>query len=99
MFFFARDHLKKVIKGYKAGEKSILKPLVVTDKETALQKSMFSDRNIEMANKIDDSLKEEKPLFILIGTGHLWGTKEEGKKGVVALLRDKGWNVEKIKIQ
>ncbi|VHO02623.1 TraB/GumN family protein [Candidatus Rhabdochlamydia sp. T3358] len=97
--FSARAHLKKVLEGYKAGEKSILKPFLITDKEASLQKNIFWDRNIEMANKIDAFLQKQDSLFILIGTGHLWGTKEEGKKGVVALLRDKGWNVEKIKMQ
>jgi uncharacterized protein YbaP (TraB family) len=58
--------------------------------EEHVQKGLFWDRNIETANKINSFLKEQGSLFILIGAGHLWGTKEEGKKGIMALLRDKG---------
>lgn len=50
----------------------------------------LDNRNVVMANKID-ILAYDTDLFSAIGVAHL-----DGKKGVLALLREKGWIVEPV---
>lgn len=51
---------------------------------------LIDNRNVVMANKID-ILAYDTDLFSAIGAAHL-----DGKKGVLALLREKGWIVEPV---
>ncbi|WP_458122665.1 TraB/GumN family protein [Paenibacillus sp. Z3-2] len=55
-------------------------------------KAMLIDRNIGMANKIDGYLKSDKKeeYFIVIGAAHYLG-----EHGIVKLLEDKGYSVER----
>ncbi|WP_440115998.1 TraB/GumN family protein [Paenibacillus sp. QZ-Y1] len=55
-------------------------------------KAMLIDRNIGMADKIDGYLKSDKKeeYFIVVGAGHFLG-----KDGVIQLLKDKGYTVER----
>ena len=55
-----------------------------------LRKPLVYDRNILMANRIAD-LTNEKTAFVAIGAGHL-----AGQKGVIHLLRKKGFLVETL---
>jgi uncharacterized protein YbaP (TraB family) len=48
------------------------------------------DRNEVMANRMD-SLMQGRSLFAAVGAGHL-----SGEKGMIALLRQKGWIVEPV---
>lgn len=58
----------------------------------SLRKRVFDDRNVKMTDKIIKFLNTDKTYFVVVGAGHLAGTK-----GVVSLLRDKDLNVEQIK--
>lgn len=55
-------------------------------------KYMLYDRNVIMANNIDSIISSGKSLFIGIGAAHL-----PKKKGVIGLLREKGYTVEPVK--
>ncbi len=57
--------------------------------DTALQVFLY-DRNAVMVAKMD-SLMRGKTLFTAVGAGHL-----AGAKGVIALLRQRGYNVEPV---
>ncbi|MGV3657741.1 MAG: TraB/GumN family protein [Chitinophagaceae bacterium] len=57
--------------------------------DTALQVFLY-DRNAVMVAKMD-SLMKGKTLFTAVGAGHL-----AGSKGVIALLRQKGYQVEPV---
>jgi len=52
---------------------------------------LLDDRNVGMADKIDDWLREDKDIFVLVGAGHF-----PGEKGIVKLLKDKGWGVRQL---
>lgn len=82
------------IKSYKTGNKNIYKIFSHAQDKKIFQKAIW-DRNRMMADKINESLQNQENPFIAIGSDHLWGTKESTQKGVIALLRDKGWKVEK----
>ncbi|PYY29725.1 TraB/GumN family protein [Paenibacillus illinoisensis] len=62
-----------------------------TDNEE-YNKAMLVDRNIGMADKIDGYLKSDKKeeYFIVIGAAHYLG-----EHGIVKLLEDKGYSVER----
>jgi uncharacterized protein YbaP (TraB family) len=54
-------------------------------------KALVTDRNVRMANRIDNFVREQS-TFIAIGALHL-----PGDKGVIELLRRKGYKVEAVK--
>jgi uncharacterized protein YbaP (TraB family) len=54
-------------------------------------KALVTDRNERMANRIGAFIKKQ-PAFVAIGALHL-----PGDKGVIALLREKGYKVEAVK--
>lgn len=67
----------------------------LTDEEKKLledyNKAMLTDRNIGMAEKADEYLKSGKSVFFAVGTGHM-----VSDKGVVQLMKDKGYTVERV---
>lgn len=80
---------------YKHGDKQLAKLLALTDTSFDL-KVLFWNRNPQMAEKIHASLQNGEQPFVAIGSGHLWGKKNNGEEGVVNLLRKKGWKIERI---
>lgn len=56
-----------------------------------LQRMLIDQRNPGMANKIETLLKNDKAGFVAIGALHLLGDK-----GVPALLRQRGYQVQKL---
>ncbi len=56
-----------------------------------MRKILLYDRNEHMANRID-AIASQKSFFCAIGAGHL-----SGKKGVLRLLKLKGWKVSPVK--
>ncbi len=51
--------------------------------------ALFYRRNAAMAAKIEEYLKEKGRFFVVVGAGHL-----VGEKGIVELLKGKGFSVE-----
>lgn len=56
-----------------------------------LFQTLFTDRNIAMANKIDDLLGDGKTYFVVIGAGHL-----AGEQGILKLLEVKGYKISQL---
>lgn len=56
----------------------------------AYYKAMYTDRNSNMAAKADEYLRSGKNVFFAVGEAHM-----VGDNGVVALLKSKGYKVEK----
>jgi len=60
----------------------------------ALMESLYIQRNIDMADTIDDySTAQAGNYFVVVGSAHLLG---EGS--VVALLREKGYTVTPVSV-
>jgi uncharacterized protein YbaP (TraB family) len=53
-----------------------------------IYRKLITDRNRTMAQRIDELIKQGKPLFVVIGSGHL-----PGKDGVIELLRQRGYKL------
>jgi len=61
-----------------------------SEREFALR--MLDDRNVKMADRAEEILRSGKTTFLAVGTAHLFGDK-----GLIALLRKRGYNVAAIR--
>jgi uncharacterized protein YbaP (TraB family) len=59
----------------------------------SLMKKMIDDRNVTMAAKLENYLKKNEQMFVVVGVLHL-----VGEKGIVRLLQDKGFKVETMTV-
>lgn len=62
------------------------------DKNDKSYTVVIKDRNINMANKIDELIKHNEKYFIVVGAAHV-----VGDDGLVNLLTQKGYKVERLK--
>ncbi len=53
---------------------------------------LLDDRNVAMADKIEDMLKGDTDIFVVVGAGHF-----AGDMGIVSLLGKKGYKVEQVR--
>ncbi|MEW6419537.1 MAG: TraB/GumN family protein [Nitrospirota bacterium] len=56
---------------------------------SSIYEKLIYERNRNMVSKIEDFLKTKETYFIVAGAGHL-----VGNKGIIEMLRNKGYNVE-----
>jgi len=82
-----------VIEAWKSGNASKIEPLLleITRKYPAIHKKFLTDRNRVWLPKIEELLRGEKNVFVVIGMAHL-----VGKDGLVELLKKKGFRVEQL---
>ncbi len=57
----------------------------------SVYEKLVYQRNRRMTAKIEDLLRSKDTCFIVVGAGHL-----VGKKGIVELLKTKGYSVEQM---
>ena len=86
--------LKKLVEAYKTRdvEKLFDATASQTNEDKEFQTRLLADRNESWIPKLDVAFKE-KPTFVAVGAGHLGG-----KKGVIRLLRSKGYKVQPVKL-
>ena len=85
------SELEPMIRAWSSGDQSSLDRLINGDLDQFPQarKELLDDRNARWAPRIQAMLKEKHVFFITVGAGHL-----TGPKGVPALLRKAGYQVE-----
>ena len=90
----AEDELKKLISTYKEQDIEKLHTLAIEQNKTDVnfEKDLLDDRNAAWIPKIEGIIKTT-PSFIAVGAGHLGGPK-----GVISLLRGKGYKVTPIRL-
>jgi len=54
-------------------------------------RTLLDDRNVEMADKIDEWLKADTDVYVVVGAGHF-----SGKMGIISLLEEKGYKIEQM---
>lgn len=86
----------KMLHAWKTGNAEEMAALVSRDsgedKELAsFYGRLLYDRNRTMAAKIEGFLRTDRTYFVVVGAGHL-----VGKKGIVSILREKGYQVEQL---
>lgn len=88
------NELKKLMAAYKARDPEQLQVLSIQqmkdDKDFLTR--LIDDRNAAWIPKLEAAFKE-KPTFVAVGAGHLGGVK-----GVIKLLRAKGYDVTAVKL-
>ncbi len=95
LFKQALDKTHELIKNCKLGAEAELEKLIVgSDSPLSEDKkeTQFFSRNRDMADKVDVYLRNNDHPFIGVGVGHLL----DNEKGLVGLLRAKGWTLAKV---
>lgn len=75
----------------KGVEKIITQSVTEDSRLSSIYEILIYDRNKRMALKIEDFLKTKETLFAIVGAGHL-----VGEKGIVEILKTKGYSVEQM---
>ena len=101
-----KESLDKLYKAWLSGDEAQLKELALDETELddgmtdeqqnavkEYKKAMYTDRNSGMAEKAESFIKDGKSVFFAGGTAHFLGDD-----GIVKLLSDKGYTVDKISI-
>jgi uncharacterized protein YbaP (TraB family) len=71
---------------------SILTRSVMEDKRlSGIFEKLIFERNREMASKIEDFLRTKETYFVIVGAGHLVGSR-----GIIGLLGGKGYLIEQL---
>jgi uncharacterized protein YbaP (TraB family) len=80
------------ISGDTQGMESIMTRSVSEDKRlSSIFEKLVYERNKKMASKIEDFLRTKETYLVVVGAGHL-----VGNKGIIELLRGKGYFVEQL---
>jgi len=91
------SEFKKMVDAWKVGECKKFNELVELNiKKFPKLKNMYyklvDERNVNMANKIDDFIKTTpKTYFVVVGAAHL-----VGERGLINLLRKKGYTLKQL---
>jgi len=91
------EFTEKLIIAWKSGDEKKMKQLLFEDvinespAFSAIYEELFFKRNRQMSKKIQAFLSGEKVSFVVVGAGHL-----VGDKGIVELLKLKGFKVERL---
>jgi uncharacterized protein YbaP (TraB family) len=69
---------------------------MTSSSSTASDSTLIGSRNVNMADRIDDFIRQDKTLFVAVGALHLPDYKS--LRGVVSLLKEKGYSLRPILI-
>jgi len=88
----AKESLQKMNEAYLAGDASKIEQMLEEESgPKSFYKRLVEDRNVNMAAHVEDYLKGREQCFVVVGAGHLVGSK-----GIVKLLEGKGYHVERM---
>src|SRR5262249_11970415 len=91
------DLIKRLQAAYLSGEPAALQKILDEQNDMgskSLMKKLLDDRNVTMAERVDQYLKGKEQAFVVVGAAHLIGDK-----GVAQLLRNKGYKVDQITLE
>ncbi|HTD21215.1 MAG TPA: TraB/GumN family protein [Terriglobales bacterium] len=87
-----KEWTQNVLAAYVAGDDGKMRTMLETQFEPrTFYKRLIEDRNVRMAERVEDYLKGKEQCFVVVGSGHLIGDK-----GVVKILQDKKYKVERV---
>jgi uncharacterized protein len=86
----------RLVKAWSTGDVEAIESLITkTIREDRrlepIFKRLLDDRNRTMVAKIEDYLKSRETYFVVVGAGHLVGSK-----GIIQLLKDKGYSLQQL---
>lgn len=87
---------QEMVDAWKQGDAEKMDEVVTRDEKQhpelkPVMEKVLYERNIGMADKIGEYLKSGKTYFVVVGAGHV-----VGQRGLVQLLRDRGFKVVQI---
>lgn len=90
------QEVTQLIRAWESGDtqamESILTKSLSEDKRlSAIFEKLVFERNRRMASKIEDFLRTKETYFVIVGAGHLVGSR-----GVIGLLGGKGYLIEQL---
>lgn len=87
-----KDQIQKMQQAYISGDTASFEKLVKEEESgpKTLMKKLLDDRNVTMAQRVEQYLKGKDTSFVVVGAGHIIGDK-----GIVKLLEAKGYHVER----
>lgn len=92
-----KEELKKLYEEYLKANKTELENIIKeeeipnTDEEREYQNSMITLRNQKMTSKVEEFLKEDKEVFMIVGLAHVLG-----EEGIIKTLEDKNYKIKII---
>lgn len=88
-----KEKFGEIITAWQTGDSAALQKLLneMLEKSPTLYHRLLTDRNENWIPKIEEFLKGEKNVVVIVGAGHL-----VGKEGVVELLKKKGFKVTQM---
>lgn len=92
-----KDMIKQVQAAYVSGDPDTLQKIMDEQSDLGsktLTKKFLDDRNVMMAAKVEEYLKGNDPVFVVVGAAHIISDK-----GVAKQLRDKGYKVEQVTLE
>ncbi len=90
------QELDKMIRAWTSGdakamESLMTKGVVEDEKLSSIYEKLVYERNRNLLSKIENFLKTKETYFVIVGAGHLVGSK-----GIVELLKKDGYRVEQL---
>jgi hypothetical protein len=90
---------KEILQAWKAGDVNKIEQIMLEDPVSdypefeSLMERMFVKRNINMTQSISELLQTKQTYFVVVGAGHM-----VGDQGIVALMKDHGFTVNRLSI-
>lgn len=91
------QQMNEMVQLWKDGNEQQLSRMLIDDmlsqhpEFAPIYQRLFDDRNVAMTRKISGYIDEGKSYFIVVGAGHLIGTK-----GIVSLLKQQGYQLQRL---
>ena len=92
-----KEMIKQIQAAYVSGDPEALDKIMKEQADTgskSLTQKLLYDRNVTMTARLDQYLKTREEAFVVVGAGHI-----VGDRGIVKLLRDKGYKVEQVTLE
>ncbi len=88
-----KSYINSYLKAWASGDSDVLSKTMIDDMAThqAMYQALLVDRNKNWLPAIEAHINGDKTIFIVVGAAHL-----VGPDGIVRMLRDKGYQVDKI---
>lgn len=88
--------MRPMLRAWREGDAGYIDTEIVGDMrdDPALQatfRALFTDRNVGMADRVEEYLRGDRTIFVVVGAGHLIGAES-----VIALLRARGHTIERL---
>jgi uncharacterized protein YbaP (TraB family) len=92
-----KDIITRTQAAYTAGDPDALQKVMDEQDDVgskSLEKKLLDDRNTVMTAKMEEYLKGNEPIFVVVGAAHIIGNK-----GIAKLLRDKGYKIDQVTLE